>query len=515
MEGLSQDTARETQAAREFDHIARFGARRIDDLKTWAARVPVHGWACRRLAPYDEIGARLALAPQFRHSMRYCQIGKHEISKFAWVCPGSRMSMLVPHHRRRNQCFAAVLFCVGFTSAAICAEPENWTRFRGPNGSGVSTQQGIPATWSPGDYAWNVELPGVGHAAPIVWDHFAFVTSAEDEGALRHLFCLDVRNGEILWTKTIGMNRSSKHNKSSWASSTATTNGKYVFVAFSDKKTYELAAYDFSGELAWRRNLGTFESRHGLGTSPIIFEDTVIITNDQRGPSSVIALDCETGQTRWVTRREAREVSYATPIVIRPEGEAPQLICASGAMGLTSFDPYTGRQIWTTGRLPLRTVASPVYGGGLVIASCGQGGRYGVLQIAVDPSGQGDVSETHIKWTRKKYLPYVPTPVVYKDHLYEWGDEGIVSCVDIKTGEDVWTKRIGGNYSGSPICIDGKLYGISEDGDVVVLAASPEYELLGKTALGDFSHSTPAVGDGKLLLRSYHRLVCLEAQNAE
>ncbi len=419
--------------------------------------------------------------------------------------------MVTEFSRRFCLCATAALL-VAVAGSTQQANAQNWARFRGDNGTGISAQKGIPTKWSPGDYAWNIELPGVGHAAPIIWGDNLFVTSAIDKGAVRFLFCLNAKTGEQKWSQSIALNQSRKHNKSSWASSTPASDGERVYVAFADKESCFFAAYDFTGELVWRRNLGAFESQHGQGVSPIIFEDMVIITNDQDGPSSVIALDRATGNTKWSVTRSIRRTSYATPMILKQAGRKTQLICVSGAMGITSLDPYTGNMNWMTGEFPLRTVASPVYGGGLVIASCGQGGRYGVLQIAVDPNGNGHVAETRIKWKRERQIPYVPTPVVKGDHLYEWNDEGIVSCVDIKTGKDVWKNRIGGNYSGSPICIDGKLYGISEAGDVVVVGASPEFKLYGKTSLDDPSHSTPAIANGRLYLRSYHRLACLEAR---
>ncbi len=399
-----------------------------------------------------------------------------------------------------------------FTIPAQSAQAENWGRFRGENGTGVSPLKGLPTTWSPGDYAWNIELPGVGHSAPVIWGDHLFVTSAVDEGAGRHLFCIDANDGTRKWDQAIGMNRSHKHAKSSWASSTPATDGERVYVAFADKENHLLAAYSFEGELLWRRNLGSYESQHGQGVSPIIFENLVILPNDQRGPSSVMAFDKATGHTVWSVLRKFREAAYSTPIIVQEEGQDPQLILVSGINGVSSLDPYTGRRNWHTREFPLRTVASPVYGEGLVIASCGQGGRYGVLLRAIDPSGSGDVTDTHIKWERTKELPYVPTPIVYGKHLYLWNDNGTASCVEIATGKNVWTKRIGGNYSGSPVCVDGKLYCVSESGDVVVIAASPEYERFGKVSLGDPSHSTPAVANGALYLRTYHRLMCLRAE---
>lgn len=409
-----------------------------------------------------------------------------------------------------------LLFVAAFVLAIVpsLARAENWPRFMGANGSGVSPQKGIPTIWSEGNLAWNIELPGEGHSAPIIWEKDLFITSAEDKGVTRHLLCLDAVSGAEKWRRSIGMSESGKHLKSSWASSTPATDGKLVYVAFADQEKYLVSAYDFKGNLVWRRDVGDFESQHNLGVSLMLFEDMLIVPNEQDGPSSMIALDKATGATRWRTLTEIAKVSYSTPIVIPDAAGKPQLICASQAMGIMSLNPHTGDRNWASGPFPLRTVASPVYGNGLLIASCGQGGRYGVSQIAVDATGKlDDKGQPKIVWERKKLIPYVPTPIVYEGHLYEWSDEGIVSCVSLKDGSDVWSKRIGGNYSGSPLCIDGKIYGVSEKGDVVVIKAAPEYELLGTTPLGESSHSTPSVANGRAYFRTFKRLICLPAKS--
>ncbi|MCH8830063.1 MAG: PQQ-binding-like beta-propeller repeat protein, partial [Planctomycetes bacterium] len=166
--------------------------------------------------------------------------------------------------------------------AAQAASAENWTRFRGDNGTGISTQKGIPVTFNSGDYAWNVEIPGIGHSSPVIWNEKLFVTSAIDRGAVRYLHCLNAVTGAKIWSRIVGFNRSHKHSKGSWASATPTVDGERVYVAFADEENYTLAAYDFAGKLVWRRNLGSFESQHGQGVSPFIFADLVIIANDQK-----------------------------------------------------------------------------------------------------------------------------------------------------------------------------------------------------------------------------------------
>ncbi len=411
------------------------------------------------------------------------------------------------------------LAIIGLLASLSCglASAENWPQFRGADGSGISTQKGIPTTWSQGDYAWDVAIEGIGHAAPIVWGDHVFVTSAEDVGAIRWLISLDAKTGKQRWARSIGMNRDKPVNaKGSNASSTPATDGERVYVLFSDKENFLVAAYSFAGDLLWRRNLGAYESQHCLGVSPIVVDDMLIVCNDQDGPSSILALDTKTGTTRWVTPRAFRgqSTSYSTPIVVREPDQPPQLICASGATGISSLDLKTGAVNWQSEEFPLRTVASPVYGAGLLIASCGQGGRYGVLQIAIDPKTRDEQGRPKVVWKREKLIPYVPTPIVYGDHLYEWSDEGIVVCVDLKTGQDVWTKRLGGKYSGSLLCIDGKIYGVEEGGRVTVIEAGPEFKELGTADLGDNTYSTPAVANGRLYLRTFSRLKCLEAKKS-
>jgi len=405
----------------------------------------------------------------------------------------------------------AIAVCLLWLTCVVApVSAENWTRFRGEAGAGISREQGIPKSWSPGEYAWEIGLPGVGHAAPIVWDDKLFVTSSLEEGAIRLLFCLDAQSGEQIWSRTTGLNRSHKHAKGSWASSTPCTDGTRVYVAFADQEHYTLAAYDFSGELVWRRNLGPFESQHGQGASPIVYEDMVIIPNDQDGPSSVVAFDAATGRTVWSAVRQSGRTSYATPMILELPGHEPQLICSGDALGVTSLDPRSGRLNWNSGALPARTVGSPVFAGGLIVQSCG-GGGVGKFLVGVDPSNN---AENRVRYSLDREIPYVPTPVVYGDHLYLFNDKGVARCIEADSGKKVWTKRLGGNYSGSAVCIDGTMYIISEDGEVVVLAAAPQFRLYGKVALDDPSHSTPAVANGRLYFRTFHRLFCLEAKAA-
>lgn len=398
---------------------------------------------------------------------------------------------------------------------AVALEPshaDQWPRFRGPDGAGVSNLQGLPAQWSESDYEWVIELPGLGHSSPVVWDNALFLTTALENGA-RTLHRFDASTGEELWNQSTRLEVPTLHTKSSMASSTPALDGERVFALFADANQQVLQCYTFDGDLAWQRELGSFTSQHGIGVSPILYRDMVIVTNDQAGPSSIQAFDRASGADVWTQPRPSKEVSYSTPMILELEGRPPQLICASEAGGVVGLNPFDGTPIWRTSGMPMRTVSSMVYGNGVVIASCGSGGM-GKYMRAIDPSGSGDVTATHIRYERleKEHLHYVPTPIVLGEHLYLWCDRGIVCCVEMSTGRTIWAERIGGNYSGSPVCIDSKLYNVSESGEVVVLAAAPEFKELGRSPLGDGSHASPAVANGRLYLRGFGRLASLRAK---
>ncbi len=412
---------------------------------------------------------------------------------------------------RRLAALALLAGCVTFAPSG--ADAENWPRFRGENGSGVSNETGLTSSWNADRVRWTVPVAGTGHSSPVIWGNKLFLTSASDTGTTRSVLCFDATTGKQLWTRSVELTANPKHPKSSWASATPAVDGERVYAAFADVQHFLLLAYDFDGNQIWKEDLGRFESQHGQGASPILFEDLVILVNDQDGPSSITARDKRTGRAVWTVPRNIgqQSTSYATPFIYQPPEGPAQLICSSGFSGVSGLDPRTGNTIWTTNSMPQRTVGSPVLAGKLILQCCGVGGQ-GMLMVAVDPSGHGDVSKTAIKYKRTKMLPYVPTPLPYRNYVFLWCDRGTVCCADPTTGKDVWIKRIGGDFSGSPIAAGGMLFNIDEQGNVVVLAAGPEFKQLGKLPLGESSESTPAIANGRLYFRTFHHLTCVAAR---
>jgi outer membrane protein assembly factor BamB len=387
------------------------------------------------------------------------------------------------------------------------ASAQEWTRFRGPNGTGHGDATGLPAEWSESDYNWKITLPGVGHSSPVLWGDRMFITSAIEDTAQRIVMCINAQTGEMLWERRYDSSVHVKHLRNSFASCTPAVDDERLYFCWSTPEEYTLVALTHDGQDAWQRNLGPYVSQHSSGVSPIVYEDMVILSNDQDGESFLIAVDRRTGETRWQTPRTSDRVSYATPCVLAREGLPDQLIFECGAHGVSGIDPKTGQTAWELKVFSQRTVASPVIAGGLIIGICGSGAG-GNYVVAVRPGGP-DGTAPEEAWKLTDASPYVPTPIVHDDLVYLWSDKGIVTCVRAADGSVVWRERIGGNFSGSPILVDGKIYCISEEGEVVVLAASDKYELLGRNPLGDPSRATPSVAGGKLFLRTYSQLFSL------
>ena len=390
---------------------------------------------------------------------------------------------------------------------------EDWTRFRGPHGAGVASAPNLPVEWTLDDYAWSTELEALGHSSPVVQGNRLFVSTGSKDGTQRKLLCLDASNGKVLWTRALTLSQDKMHSQSSYASSTPALSDETVVATFADDKHYMAAAYQLDGTPRWQRDIGKFDGEHGHGASPIIWNDIVIIPNDQDGESSYVALAEATGEVLWRKTRESGVASYSTPLILESSAGQPQLITTSNGMGMTSLDPATGRILWSTNSLPQRTVSSPVMGDDLIFQSCGAGGR-GHLLVGVDPSLES-ADESRVEFKIEKRIPYVPTPIFYEGHLYLWGDNGVVMCVKPTSAEPVWVERADGDFSSSPICVNGCLYNVSEDGEVVAIRAAPQFEVLGRSPLGEASQATPAVAGGRMYFHTANHVKCLAPKAAE
>ena len=398
---------------------------------------------------------------------------------------------------------ALILFLI----VSIAAQAQEWTRFRGPNGSGLSDAKTIPTQWSTTDFNWKVALPGVGHSSPVLWGEKVFVTSYDEKVGKFYVLCLNTANGSIRWDKEFALTRSGKHALNSLATSTPAVDADRVYVCRTEPAHITLSALTHGGELVWEKDLGPFDVNHGSGTSPIVHDGMVIFANEQAGESSLIALDARTGTVRWKTPRKSGSGSYSTPCVYQPKQGKAQLVFNSDVYGISGVAPDTGKVLWEFDKaFDKRSVSSPVLAGDFIIGSCGSGGG-GNYVVAVRPGDVSTGKKPERGYEVRHSAPYVPTSVCVGDWLYLWSDGGIVSRVNAQTGEVKWQERAGGNFYGSPVCVDGRLFCVSTTGEVVVVAVGEKFEVLARNQLGETTHSTPAVAGGRMYIHTSGQLI--------
>jgi outer membrane protein assembly factor BamB len=405
---------------------------------------------------------------------------------------------------------------IGVSTIGVAANAQEWARFRGPNGGGVSADGGsIPSTWTESDYAWRVKLPGAGHSQPVIWGEKLFVTCASEEGQRRHLVCLQAADGKSIWSVEFSMATHTKHGLNSFASNTPAVDAARLYAIFTDPQSFVVRAFDHGGKEIWKRELGGCAARHGSGASPILFDGLVIVAKDLEADSAVFALDQASGEVRWKTERRSSETAYGTPCLLERAGKPAQLILSSQSHGLSALDARTGTPLWDSASVfDKRTVSSPVLADGLAIGTCGSGGGGNYL-AAVRLDGAGDVSERGLAYKLTHSIPYVPTPVVDAGRLYLWNERGIVSCYDAKDGSPVWRERIDGNFYGSPVLIGQRLYSASTDGQMAVIDVSGgAFKPLGASPIGEGSHSSPAVAGGRLFIHTFNHVVAIGGKKA-
>jgi outer membrane protein assembly factor BamB len=421
------------------------------------------------------------------------------------------------------------------------AHAENWPGWRGPEGLGVSNEKGIPVTWDMSkNVKWKVDVPGLGHSSPIVWGNRIFVTTAvssdpkEDyweKGFPRSerkpdsaeiswkVFCFDRDTGKLLWEQTAIRTKplNARHTKNSYASQSPVTDGTYVIAFFGDQGMY---CYDINGKLLWNKDLGKFTMRNnwGMGSSPVLYKDLVIQTCDQEpGGSFILALDKKTGNTVWRTDRDEAS-SWSTPYLF-DKGARPELI-VNATRAIRSYDPATGKLLWECrGPATSITTPTPTFSNGLIIVSSGFLIEEVRPMTAFRPGANGDItlkqgetSSKDIAWRQLMAAPYIPSPIAYGDYVFVVLDQGFIACYDAKTGKEIYGKtRIdtGASFSSSPVGIEGKLFVMSEDGDVYVINAGPKYELLAKNSIGEAVMASPAVSQGKMFVRALKHLYCI------
>jgi outer membrane protein assembly factor BamB len=394
-----------------------------------------------------------------------------------------------------------------FALAAMSARAENWPMWRGPRLDGTSLERDVPVKWSPTEnIAWRTELPGGGHASPIVWEDRIFTVTANPQTEERLLVCLDRKNGQILWQQTVlksPMER--KHRENSYASSTPATDGKRVFCTFLDGPEVLIAAYDLDGKPLWQKRPGTFSSVHGFSSTPVLFEGKVIVNCDQDGDGYIVALAQDDGHEVWRTDRPNKTRSYCTPF-IRDIGGATEMVLP-GSKCVTSYDPRTGKLRWTIDGPTEQFVASMVYNdrANLFFLTAGFPEHH---ILAIRPGGEGNVTETNIVWRTHEGAAYVPSPIAEGDYCLVVSDLGFAHCFDAKSGNILWKARMGHHHA-SLVSANGLVYFLADNGACNVVRPGPTFDLVATNEIGESTYASPAISNGQIFIRGEKSLFCI------
>jgi outer membrane protein assembly factor BamB len=411
-----------------------------------------------------------------------------------------------------ESCILLILLC-------LPAAAENWPQFRGPTGQGVSAETDLPLEWSRDtNVAWKTAISGEAWSSPIVWEDRVFVTTATDGGVSCRIMCLDAASGEVLWeTPVFEQETPRKEDRNSYATPTPATDGQRVYAVFGGGG---IAAVHFDGTVAWTNEDFPFYSQHGLGSSPILYEDMLILARDgsSEGPdkklgwqipwdqSFVMALDTGTGKVRWKTGRGLSRIAHVTPNLWREPGGRTQLISGAGDV-VQGFDARTGERLWTSTNIGEGVVPSIVLGDGLAFTCCGWGGRESTKAFRL--GGHGDLEETNIAWEQPRAMPRIPSFVYVDGLLFGVTENGVALCLDGQTGDFIWQERLGGEFGASPICADGRIYYLSEAGETIVVAADRDFKILARNPLGEKAKASMAVSNGRLFIRTASSLYAI------
>ncbi len=419
---------------------------------------------------------------------------------------------------------------------------EDWPQWRGPGSQGTSAETGLPTHWSSTkNVAWKASLAGTGASSPIVLGSLVIVTSqvgnystpssGNDPRLARDDKTLSVResaisrsespdgklylvveafrrsDGKRLWEyRTVATGeRPDVHEKHNLATPTPVSNGRQIFAWFGNG---QLVALDLKGKEVWRRHLGqehgSFLNLWGHGSSPAVYKNLVILLSDHAPLSYLLALDAQTGEQRWKVDRDSGKISHSTPIVVAgPRGD--ELIINSSAR-IDAYDPTHGKPLWHAGSQRQTPIPSAVFHEGTIYLS--RGYRSSDI-LALRPGGSGDVSASHLRWRMPTGGSYVPSIIQYQGLLYMTNEIGVVTCAEAETGTPIWKERLGGIFFASPVAADGKVYLLSETGEMYVLRAGRKAEVLARNELGERFLASPAISDGKILLRGDRTLFAI------
>ena len=349
-------------------------------------------------------------------------------------------------------------------------------------------------------------------------------TASEDKTVQKwQLLSLDRKTGKVQWQRTAyeGVPKEKRHIKATYANATPATDGKHVAAFFGSQGLY---VYDLAGTLKWKRDLGRLDAgayddpsyEWGNASSPILYQDLVIVQCDQQKDSFLIALRLSDGEIAWKAPRD-EQPSWATPTVFPGSGKGGAELVTNAPKFIRGYDPKSGRELWRLGRSSNITAPTPIFDGDLIVVMSGRRPNAPIFVLKAGAQGditlpEGATSGGSVLWTKEKAGSYMPTPIVYAGHLYVLKNQGILSCYDLRTGELRYEQRlpdVTSGFSASPVAADGKLYLPSEDGEILVVKAGPSFALVGRNPMGQPLMATPAIAGRMLLVRGERELVAI------
>jgi outer membrane protein assembly factor BamB len=320
------------------------------------------------------------------------------------------------------------------------------------------------------------------------------------------LLCLEASSGKLLWETTVLTSPlERKHPLNSHASSTPATDGELVFTAFLDRDQVVVAAHDFSGRQRWLKRPGAFSSMHGFCSSPVLYEDKLIVNCDHDGDGYLVALARSDGRELWRIDRPNKTRSYCVPLIRTIAGK-PQMVL-SGTKCVTSYDPRSGHLYWMIDGPTEQFVASPVFNerAGLLFVTGGYPDHH---LLAIRPDGAGNVTGTHIQWRTTKGVSYVPSPISAGNYFLVVSDAGVAHCFEAASGRLVWAERMGEHHA-SLVSAGGLVYFLNDEGETHVVRPGPAFDLVAKNSLSEKTFASPAISDGHLFIRGDQSLFCV------
>lgn len=390
---------------------------------------------------------------------------------------------------------------------AVAAHAENWPQFRGAGGLGYSEERDLPLTWNAKtgeNIAWRAALPKSDNpwSSPVVWGDRVFVTCVQNQPLAHHVLCFAKADGKPLWdTEVPPGTLLLKDLRGGYGAPTPCTDGQRIYAVFGSAV---IAALDFDGKIVWRKELANTAFDVALGSSPILFGDTVILDCDQTGKtSSIVAFDKATGAIKWEAKRPETGFAHSTPVIVKVGGQPQMLVSASGA--LQGVDPASGKILWWCGAQG--DASSPAFGNGVVFSDSGRGGK----GVCVDPTGTGDVTKTHLKWTIPQISEGLSSAIIVGDFVWRTHSPEILKCFKLADGVLAFSERLPGVSTwASPVATsDGRIY-FASAGKSYVLKAGDKLEVLATNDIGEENRASAAVSDGRIFLRGDKNLYCIQ-----